>query len=117
MLTIVGGLFILGGGLVFALVGAILSLYGVWSGLFLIGVLVGLLTLIVGVLMIAVPSAHSLWGILALLFAFVSIPFALVGGFVIGFLLTLIGGILALTWRPPATPVVTVAARLVPPPA
>ena len=66
--------------------------------------------------MIALPSAHVVWGILAILFALVSIGVAL-GGFVVGFLLTLIGGILALTWKPPAERFITVEARRVPPPA
>jgi hypothetical protein len=115
VLTVIGGLFILGGGLIFAIVGAVLALFGFWSGLFLLGIVVGFLTLIVGVLMIVVPSAHSLWGILAIVFALVSIPVA-IGGFVIGFLLTFIGGILALTWKPPTPTVITVTAQVVPPP-
>jgi len=114
VLTIIGGLFILGGGLILAIVGAIIRLFGFWSGFFLLGLLIGFLTLLVGILMIVVPSAHTLWGILAILFALVSIPAAL-GGFVIGFILTLLGGILALTWRPPTPPVITVAAQTVPP--
>lgn len=112
--TVLGGLFILGGGIIFALVGAIISLFGYWSGLFVLGILVGLLTVLVGVLMIVVPSAHAVWGALAILFALVSIPVA-IGGFVIGFLLALVGGILALRWKPRRPPYITVSARPIPP--
>ena len=114
VLTILGGLFILGGGLVLAIVGAIFRLFGYWSGFFLLGLFIGFLTLLVGILMLVVPSAHTVWGILAVLFALVSIPAAL-AGLVIGFILTLLGGILAIAWRPPTPPVITVAAQTVPP--
>jgi hypothetical protein len=70
---------------------------------------------IVGVLMIAVPRGHTVWGALAIIFALVSWAVAL-GGLFIGFLLTLIGGILALVWKPLPGGVITVEARSVPPP-
>jgi len=38
------------------------------------------------------------------------------GGFLIGFILTLIGGILALTWKRPFDSPITVQARPAPPP-
>jgi len=114
VLTILGGLFILGGGLILAVVGTIVRLFGYSSGFFLLGLLFGFLTLLVGILMIVVPSAHTVWGILAILFALVSIPTAL-GGLVIGFILTLLGGILAIAWRPPPPRVITVSAQTIPP--
>jgi hypothetical protein len=114
VLTIIGGFFILLGGFVFALIGAIFAVLGFVSGIFLLGLLVGFLTIIIGFLMLAVPSAHTVWGILAIVFSLVSLPVAL-GGFVIGFLLTLIGGILALTWKRPVDRTITVEARRLPP--
>ncbi len=116
-LTILGGLFVMVGGAAIALVGGILAAFlGSFSGLFLIGLLVGLLTVTVGLLMLVVPSGHSVWGILAILFALVSVPFAL-AGLIVGFVLALIGGILAILWRPgPVAPFITVDARVVPPP-
>jgi hypothetical protein len=115
VLTIIGGFFVLLGGLVFALVGVLFAVFGLVSGVFLLGLLVGFLTLLVGVLMLAVPSGHTVWGILAICLALASIPVAL-GGFILGFLLTLIGGILAMTWKPPVERVVTVEGHSVPPP-
>ena len=105
------------GGAILALVGGLLAaVFGLASGLFFVGLIVGLLTVLVGILLVAVPRGHSVWGSLAIVFAFVSIPFAL-GGFVVGFVLALIGGILGLLWRPPRTgPVITVHAWTPPPP-
>lgn len=116
VLTFIGGLFILAGGLIFALIGAFFAVFGLVSGIFLLGLLVGLLTLVMGVLMIALPSGHAVWGLIAIVLALVSIPVAL-GGFILGFVLTLVGGILAVTWRRPAERVITVDGHRVPPPA
>ena len=114
ILTVLGGLFILVGGAVVALVGGIVSAFlGFFSSLWLIGLLIGALICLVGLLMIAVPSAHGVWGALAIIFALVSLPFAL-GGFLVGFLLAIVGGVLALHWRPPPPDrVITVEGRTV----
>lgn len=115
VLTIIGGIFILLVGLVIAAFGALFAFLGFFSGLFFIGAAVGFLTIIVGVLMLAVPSAHLVWGILAVVLAVVSLPFAL-GGLIIGFLLALIGGILAAVWKRPVERVINVQGQTVPPP-
>lgn len=115
ILTIVGGVFVLVGGFLFALIGAVFALFGFTSGVFLLGLAVGLFTILLGFLMIVAPSGHTVWGALAIICALVSIAVAL-GGFVIGFLLTLIGGILAVAWKRPVQRVITVEARRVPPP-
>ncbi|MGI0130525.1 MAG: DUF6114 domain-containing protein [Thermoplasmata archaeon] len=115
VLTILGGFFIVGGGLAFALIGSLFAIFGLVSGIFLLGILVGLVTLIVGVLMIALPSGHFVWGGIAIVLAFVSIPVAF-GGFIVGFVMTLLGGILAVRWRRPIQPYVLGEGRPVPPP-
>jgi len=115
VLTLLGGFFILLGGVVFALIGAVFAVFGFVSGIFLLGLIVGLVTLLVGVLMLAVPSGHTAWGAIAVVLAIVSLPVAL-GGFLIGFLLTLIGGLLAFAWKRPVDRVLTVEGRVVPPP-
>jgi len=115
-LTILGGLFISLGASLFAVLGVVFALIGLHSGVFFVGLLIGLLTVLVGLLMIAVPSGHVTWGVFAIVLALVSVPFAL-AGLVVGFLLTLLGGILSVVWKRPPTPVVTVAAHEVPLPA
>lgn len=114
VLTILGGFFIVVGGLVFALIGAVFAILGFFSGIFLLGLLVGVLTILVGFLMLAIPSGHTVWGVLAIVLALVSIPVAF-GGFLIGFLLALVGGILAWRWKRPVERVITVEARVIPP--
>lgn len=116
VLTFLSGLFVIVGGLVFALVGTVLALLGHGSVVFLLGLVVGLLLLLDAALMIAAPRAHLLWGGLAIALAVVSIAVAF-GGFLVGLVLGLLGGFLALRWRPLEPPVITVNARVVPPPA
>jgi Family of unknown function (DUF6114) len=115
VLTILGGFFILVGGFFFALIGAAFAIFGFHSSFFLLGLLLGLVTLVIGFLMIAVPVGHSILGALAVICALVSVPLAL-GGLVIGFILTLIGGLLAIAWKRPRAAYVTTEGRVVPPP-
>ena len=102
ILTIVGGLFILLGGALVATLGAIISflLPGLGALLIVGGLSVGVLTLVMGLLMFLSPSHKSVWGALTIVLAVVSIPFGL-GGFILGFILALIGGILAITYKAP----------------
>ncbi|HTT25855.1 MAG TPA: DUF6114 domain-containing protein, partial [Thermoplasmata archaeon] len=93
VLTIIGGVFILLAGLVLAVVGSFIALFfpGL-AALFFIGLVIGILTLLMGILMLVKPEMKTAWGALTILFAIISIPTAF-GGFVIGFILALIGGI------------------------
>lgn len=100
ILTIVGGFFIALGGLVLAVVGTVLAaVFGFPAGWFYVGLVAGLLTMGLGGLMLALPSSRTTFGIATLVFAALSIPFAF-GGFVIGFLLAVIGGALAIVGWP-----------------
>jgi len=117
ILTIVGGVFVLLGGLALAAIGAIFSfLLGGLTGLFFIGLVIGILILVFGVLMFVKPEMKLIWGILTIIMAIVSIPFAF-GGFLIGFILSLIGGIMAITYkvREP-TPMMYPPGTMAPPP-
>jgi len=72
--------------------------YGIVSGLMLVSLVSGVLV-IVGAAMISIhPSQSSMWGIVVLMFSIIS--FVGMGGFVIGAVLGIVGGVLALTWRP-----------------
>lgn len=97
VLTVVGGAFILAGGLLLWVVGTVLAhLVGLSSPLFVGGVIVGLVTIVVGGLMPFLPRAGKLLGAVALACAVASIPLAF-GGFVVGFVLAVIGGAVAYT--------------------
>lgn len=115
VLTFLGGLFVILGGIAIAVIGTVLAVLGHYSGFFFLGLVDGLLLCAVAILMLVAPRGHSAWGVLAIVLAGVSLLVAL-GGFVVGFLLALIGGLVAIAWRPARADVVTVEARVVPPP-
>ena len=108
VLTIVGAAFIvLGGFLQLSLALA----YGT-SGYYYFGypgqffLIFGVLGLVTGLLLVSCallthfyPQRHEVLGALIIGLAFASL-FSYVGGFFLGFLLALIGGILTVTWRP-----------------
>jgi hypothetical protein len=105
VLSIIGGVFILLGGIAEIAVGSYVSSLsyvtggGAIIGLGLLGVIMGLLILILGILLLSNPDSNVTYGVLIIVFSLISL-LSFLGGFVIGFLLALIGGILALTWRP-----------------
>jgi len=83
--------------------------FGVMGG-FGLGALFGIASVIFGVLIIVGslmlhnnPAQHSKWGIMILVFSLLSIFGTGMAGLGVGFVLSLIGGILALTWKPHTT--------------
>jgi hypothetical protein len=75
-------------------VGGIVTSVGVF------GLISGIIVLVSGVMLRTNSSQRTLWGTLILVFSVLS--FLGTGGFVIGAILGIIGGIMALTWRAPA---------------
>jgi hypothetical protein len=106
VLAIIGGIFIVLGSLFELAVGAAISSVsfgyagGIVELLGLIGLALGVLVIFLGVLMHQVTEYHTVAGVLIIVFAVVSLVTSSFGGFVLGFILALIGGILGLTWRP-----------------
>ncbi|HEV2317589.1 MAG TPA: DUF6114 domain-containing protein [Thermoplasmata archaeon] len=115
-LTIAAGFFILLGGLFVALLGVALYAIGFHAASILfIGPLLGILLWVMAGLMWAFPRGHVAWGAIVIVISVVSIPFTL-AGLILGFLLGLAGGVLAIVHRPaPRAPAGAVAWRLVPP--
>jgi hypothetical protein len=66
------------------------------------GLASGIIVLMSGVLLRTNPSQHTVWGVMVLVFSVLS--FFGFGGFIIGAILGIIGGIMALTWKPSPTP-------------
>lgn len=103
VLSLIGGIIILLIGAAIASVGTIISLpVSIGSGVLLIGiagVVNGLIIVIGSVLMYQNPQTHVVWGVVILVLSLVSWITTL-GGFFIGFILTLIGAILALVFHP-----------------
>lgn len=101
------------GGIVIAFVGVILFFAGITFTIFFsevgtmilifsfLGVLVGLLLLVCAWMLRRTHRWTSAIGVLIVLLAGASLPFTL-GGFGLGFVLALVGGILAILWKPSA---------------
>ncbi len=121
ILSLIGGIFILlGGGMMFILgwhafcgltscsnFGGMMGPgFGMMGGLGLGFGFLGMLGLIFGVIVIvsafmlnSKPEQHSTWGTLIVIFSVLSIFGGAMGGFGIGLVLGLIGGILGITWK------------------
>jgi len=65
-----------------------------------VGVFAGIIVILAALMLAKRPKKRSTWGSLIILFSFFSIYGAAVGGFGIGLILGLIGGVLAVTWKP-----------------
>ncbi len=126
ILSLIGGIVILIGGLVFStwfmmgganywgmmdgwggMMGGWGNMMGGWGFPFghmgsfsLVALVAGVLVIIGAVMLNARPAEHITWGIIILIFSIGS--FMGMGGFFIGAILGIVGGALALSWRPPA---------------
>ncbi|MGD0177223.1 MAG: DUF6114 domain-containing protein [Candidatus Bathyarchaeia archaeon] len=126
VLSLIGGIFILLGGGAMTMLGSwignygygMMSGYGGWGGMMrpgfgmmgglgygfgflgVLGLIFGVIVIISALMLNNKPDQHSTWGILIIVFSVLSIFGSAMGGFGIGLILGLIGGILALTWKP-----------------
>jgi Family of unknown function (DUF6114) len=119
ILALVGGILIVLCGMLLAAVGAfilpyidyanltipanVVNLPGLVSGAVtmvgLFGLISGIIVLGSAVMLRMYPSQRRTWGVLILVFSVLS--FFGIGGFVVGAILGIVGGIMTLTWRPP----------------
>ncbi len=112
ILSLVGGLLILLSGIVFLMIGAAFmgSMMGalvpgftglvssVIAGLGVWGLICGVIILLGAYMIYTRPDTHGMWGIIILVFSLLS--FIEGGGYIIGAILGIVGGILAITWKP-----------------
>jgi ribosomal protein S27AE len=99
ILSLIGGIFILLWGLLLADVGSRFGVFG--SALTALGALealLGLLVMIFGILLYVMPTHHTAFGVLVLVFSIASLIG--LGGLFLGFILGLIGGILGIVHKP-----------------
>ena len=68
------------------------------SGLSLIGLVSGIFVIIGAVMVNTRPIEHVSWGLIILVFSITS--FLGTGGFIIGAILGIMGGVLAMSWKP-----------------
>ncbi len=122
ILSLIGGVFILVGGGTMSMLGSFMGQYGYgmmgryggWGGMMgpgfgmmgfafgamgILGLIFGAIVIISAVMLNHKPEQHSTWGAIIVLFSVLSIFGSAMGGFGIGLVLGLIGGILAITWN------------------
>ena len=71
--------------------------YGFMWGFSLVALIAGFIVILGAIMLQTRPAEHMLWGSIVLIFSIVS--FIGMGGFMIGALLGIAGGALALSWR------------------
>lgn len=114
VLSLIGGIFVLIASLLILAAGGIIGgFFPLFGGIVMIFGILGLLSavlIIIGAAMInsSEPGKVKTGSIIVIVFSILSLFFA-GGGFFIGFILALIGGILGLTWKPPPPPVTATA--------
>ena len=120
ILSLVAGIFILLGGGMMSMLGygfsSMMGRYGGWGGMMgpgfgmmgfafgmmgFLGLIFGVIVIISAIMLNSKPLEHATWGTLILIFSVVSIFGSAMGGFGIGLILGIIGGVLAITWKPP----------------
>jgi hypothetical protein len=69
----------------------------------ILGLVFGAIVIISAFMLNSKPHEHSTWGTLIVIFSVLSIFGGAMGGFGIGLILGLIGGVLAITWKPTQT--------------
>jgi hypothetical protein len=65
----------------------------------IVGLVFGVLIIVSAIMLNSKPEGHTTWGTLIVIFSVLSV-FGGMGGFGIGLILGLIGGVLAITWKP-----------------
>ena len=118
VLSLVGGIFILvGGGAVSmfgpfgfgGMMGGFRGMmgyrYGIMGGLGfgvfgILGLIFGAIVIISAFMLNSKPHDHSTWGTVIVIFSVLSIFGSAMGGFGVGLILGIIGGILGITWKP-----------------
>ena len=110
VLSVIGGIFVILGGVFIAFVGSLVSSFGYLANgganggstvtaFGVVGIIMGLIMVVGGFMIYSKPSSSKMWGIIVLILSILSWVTA-VGGLVIGFILGLIGGILAIVFKP-----------------
>lgn len=104
VLTLIGGILVLLYSIVLTIVGTALvslvsrSMSGYGSIYGIIGILIGLIIIVSAIMLNSTDKTKIRnWSIVALIFSIISLVFG--GGFIIGFVLGLIGSILGLTYK------------------
>jgi len=129
VLSLIGGVFILiGGGTVtmigsygfgmmghfggmgYGMMGPALGMMGLAFGMMgILSLVFGAIVIIGAIMLNRKPEENATWGTLIVLFSVLSLFGGAMGGFGIGLILSFIGGVLAITWKPSQTQAKTIA--------
>jgi hypothetical protein len=74
--------------------------FGLMMGLGVLGVVSGVIVLVSALMLNSRPNERMTWGTLILAFSIVALFSGSMGGFGLGSILGIVGGILAITWKP-----------------
>ncbi len=69
----------------------------------ILGLIFGAIVIVSAIMLNNKPQEHTTWGSIIILFSALSIFGSMMGGFGVGLILGLIGGVLAITWKPTET--------------
>lgn len=123
ILSLIAGVFMLLGGGMMTMIGSWVGRYGYgmmgrfggWGGMMgtgfgmmglgfgvlgVLGLVFGVIVIVSALMLNSKPEQHQTWGSLIVLFSVLSIFGSAMGGFGVGLILGLIGGVLAITWKP-----------------
>jgi Family of unknown function (DUF6114) len=78
--------------------------FGFFSLFGVLGLVFGAIVIVSALMLYNHTTDHSKWGILILIFSILSIFGGAMSGFGVGLILGVLGGVFAITWKPPATP-------------
>ncbi len=108
-LSVLGGILILIGGVLVAFDNSAISFFGYLANggssgstvtlVGIVGMIMGVIIIVGGVMMKSKPDKSKMWGAVVVVFSILS-WFTAVGGLVVGFLLGLAGGIMAIMFKP-----------------
>jgi uncharacterized membrane protein YjgN (DUF898 family) len=79
-----------------------ISNYPFVSVMGILGIIFGVVVIASAVMLNRQPQQHQTWGILILIFSILSV-FGGMGGYLVGLVLGIVGGALAIAWKPSAT--------------
>ena len=101
ILSLIGGILVLLGGLLWAALGTLLAFFTGFGFLLYVFLIFGILIIIGAVSMYSAPSSTKTWGIVILVLGILSLIGIITA---LGGLLAIIGGALAIGWKPSGQP-------------
>ncbi len=125
VLSLIGGIFILLGGILTAVIMSAVG--GAFAGLGMgdfglglallggLGVVFAIIIIVGAIMLYMKPESHVMWGVIILVLSIISLPFTALG-LIIGFILGLVGGILGIVFKPSMPMAAPYAPPMAPPP-